>query len=82
MAEGLRRVTTEAKIALVLIAIVAMALLPSCSRPTPSSGDALCESTLAMRKDLARALVQDGAPDSALIAAQRLLSSMQAGCAE
>ena len=61
-------------------AVAALVALAACARTTPTSGDAICDGTLAMRKELAGALAGRTGGDEAIIAGQRLLAALKASC--
>jgi hypothetical protein len=50
-----------------------------CVNATGTSGDALCAATRADRADLAAALVEDGG-DRSIVAGQKLIARLDAGC--
>ena len=71
---------SEAKIALVLLSVVAVALMAGCSPVHPhTSGDAICDVTHSQRDDLANALIEDAGPKSALAGAL-LIKTLDRAC--
>ena len=74
------QVKSEARIALMAIAVVALALLSGCTPAhTHTDGDAICDQTAHQRDALTHALIEDAGPQSR-IAGAKLIQTLDRAC--